>query len=138
MSITPLSAVTYMNQNTQTNSVQQANSQQRLDFAAVVNEEIMREEEEKIKEVRPTEEIAEVDPDNQREQEQEEEEEEEEEEQAEEQNEEESAENEEVAASAATNSGKIVPEGYDEDGHLEIDENDEFRMLGINQLNLQA
>ena len=134
MSITPLSAVTYMNQNTQTNSVQQANSQQRLDFAAVVNEEIMREEEEKIKEVRPTEEIAEVDPDNQREQEQEEEEEEEEEEQ----NEEESAENEEVAASAATNSGKIVPEGYDEDGHLEIDENDEFRMLGINQLNLQA
>lgn len=137
MSITPLSAVTYMNQNTQTNSVQQANSQQRLDFAAVVNEEIMREEEEKIKEVRPTEEIAEVDPDNQREQEQEEEEE-KEEEQAEEQNEEESAENEEVAASAATNSGKIVPEGYDEDGHLEIDENDEFRMLGINQLNLQA
>lgn len=135
MSITPLSAVTYMNQNSQTNSVQQANSQQRLDFAAVVNEEIMRQEEEKIKEVRPTEEVAEVNPDDKREQEQEER---EEEEEAEEQNEEESAEGEEIAASAPNESGKIVPEGYDEDGHLEIDENDEFRMLGINQLNLQA
>ena len=135
MSITPLSAVTYVNQNTQTNSVQQANSQQRLDFAAVVNEEIMRQEEERIKEVRPTEEIAEINPDDQREQEQEEK---EEEEEAEEQNEEEVAEGEEVAASAANENGKIVPEGYDEDGHLEIGENDEFRMLGINQLNLQA
>lgn len=135
MSITPLSAVTYVNQNTQTNSVQQANSQQRLDFAAVVNEEIMRQEEEKIKEVRPTEEITEVNPDDQREQEQEER---EEEEESEEQNEEETAESEEIAASAANESGKIVPEGYDEDGHLEIGENDEFRMLGIHQLNLQA
>lgn len=136
MSITPLSAVTYVNQNTQTNSVQQANSQQRLDFAAVVNEEIMRQEEQKIKEVRPAEEIAEVNPDDQREQEQEEKD--EDEEQEEEQNEDETAESEELVANAANDNSKIIPEGYDEYGHLEVDENDEFRMLGIHQLNLQA
>ena len=130
MSITPLSAVTYVNQNTQTNSVQQANSQQRLDFAAVVNEEIMRQEEEKIKEVRPTEEVAEVNPDDQRKQEQEEREEDEGKE--EEQNEDESEE------LVANDNSKVIPEGYDEYGHLEVDENDEFRMLGIHQLNLQA
>ncbi|WP_181566365.1 hypothetical protein [Helicobacter monodelphidis] len=81
--ITPLGAVTYVNQNTQTNSIQQANAQQRLDFAAVVNEEIMRQEDQKIKEVRPTEETEKTNPDDHRKQEEDQEEEEREEEEEE-------------------------------------------------------
>lgn len=60
MAVTPVSNMTYINQNAQVGSVQQANAQVKLDFQAMVNLQSMQEKQEEIQEVRPTEETLEV------------------------------------------------------------------------------
>ncbi len=94
-SVTQLGAIAYINQNMQSSSIQHANAQQRHDFAAVVNEEIMKQQEEKNKEVRPTEDINKINPDEKQKQKNEEEYDEEHEEEIEEEHEEEIEEYEE-------------------------------------------
>lgn len=60
MAVSPIGNVTFINQNAQVGSVQQANAQVKLDFQAMVNLQSMQEEQDEIQEVRPTEENAEV------------------------------------------------------------------------------
>ncbi|CAM2789645.1 hypothetical protein [Helicobacter burdigaliensis] len=63
MAMTPVGNVTYINQNAQVGSTQHANTQVKLDFAAMVNLEAMQEQQDGIQEVRPTEETLKTDED---------------------------------------------------------------------------
>lgn len=60
MAVTPVGNMTYINQNAQVGSVQQANTQVKLDFQAMVNLQNMQDQQDEIQEVRPTEETLEV------------------------------------------------------------------------------
>lgn len=135
--ITPLGAVTYVNQNTQSGSIQHANAQQRLDFAAVVNEEMMRQEEQKVKEVRPTEESAKINPDEEREQPQDEEEDEEEQEEV--VDEEEELDDDEYEYIDEDADDELSADAQ-EDSHepFYVDEHDTHRNLDLQQLDLQV
>ena len=55
MAVTPVGNMTYINQNSQVGSVQQANTQVKLDFQSMVNLQQMQEKQEEIQEVRPPE-----------------------------------------------------------------------------------
>lgn len=61
--MTPVGNVTYINQNAQVGSTQHANTQVKLDFAAMVNLESMQEQQDEIREVRPAEETLKTDED---------------------------------------------------------------------------
>ena len=56
MAVTPIGNLTFINQNAQVSSVQQANTQVKLDFQSMVNLQTLQEQQEEIQEVRPTEE----------------------------------------------------------------------------------
>ncbi len=60
MAVNPVGNMTFINQNAQVGSVQQANTQVKLDFQAMVNLQNLQEKEDQIQEVRPTEETLEV------------------------------------------------------------------------------
>lgn len=60
MAVTPVGNMTFINQNAQVSSVQQANTQVKLDFQSMVNLQTLQEQQEEIQEVRPTEETLEV------------------------------------------------------------------------------
>lgn len=60
MAVTPVGNMTYINQNAQVSSVQQANTQVKLDFQAMVNLQNLQEQQDEIQEVRPTEETLEA------------------------------------------------------------------------------
>ena len=60
MAVTPVGNMTFINQNAQVSSVQQANTQVKLDFQSMVNLQSLQDQQEEIQEVRPTEETLEV------------------------------------------------------------------------------
>ncbi|MBX7490826.1 hypothetical protein [Helicobacter turcicus] len=60
MAVTPVGNMTYINQNAQVGSMQQANTQVKLDFQSMVNLQNLQDNQEEIQEVRPTEETLEV------------------------------------------------------------------------------
>ncbi len=67
MSVTPVSANIYVNQNAQVASAAQSEVQAKTEFANVIAGQLANEKEREVAEIRPTEEVYKIDPENEQE-----------------------------------------------------------------------